>query len=365
MGVVCLSTTLHAQQRFTFELAMPSPNPLQKLFLQYKGTDGNNKLDSATYTNGKFKFGGEVSYPQRALIRLDFSNQHVDHIHPALGTLIFLEKGAIQAVADKDLQNLQIAGTPTNNELNALNKELTWYSKWLPNYQSRFTQMYSQRNQKELSLLYKEYYSQQAKKKSVELAFFKKHPDSFLSLDWLIQNYSLAKEHSIADSLFKKLSKRIRESIPGKQYHTQLIKTISVEKGHTAPDFTAYDANGKAISLHSFKGKYVLLDFWASWCGPCRKENPNVLKAYNQYKDKGFTVLGLSLDSSKEAWLKAVKQDGLPWTQVSGLGTSKKIDILYDVKAIPSNFLINPEGIIIEHNLRGEALHQKLAEILH
>ena len=131
-------------------------------------------------------------------------------------------------------------------------------------------------------------------------------------------------------------------------------------------DFTQNDTTGKPVSLASFKGKYVLVDFWASWCGPCRAENPNVVKAYQKYKDKGFTVLGVSLDgeSTKIAWLKAIDKDGLAWTQVSDLkGWKNEVAKLYDIKSIPQNFLIDPNGVIVGKNLRGDELNKKLASI--
>ena len=132
-----------------------------------------------------------------------------------------------------------------------------------------------------------------------------------------------------------------------------------------APNLTMNDINGKPVSITDFKGKYVLIDFWASWCGPCRKENPNVVAAYNKYKDKNFTILGVSLDQDKDSWVQAIKNDNLAWAQMSDLKQWQSAAVsTYNIEGIPFNVLIDPTGKVIAQELRGPALEQKLAEVL-
>ncbi len=142
-----------------------------------------------------------------------------------------------------------------------------------------------------------------------------------------------------------------------------ILETVAV--GKVAPDFAMADSLGNMVNLSSFKGKTVLVDFWASWCGPCRQENPNVVKLYNQYKDKNFTILGVSLDTDRAKWLKAIEDDKLTWNHVSDLqGWKNSAAGLYGVNSIPHTVLIDANGVIIGRNLRGDELAAKLAEVL-
>ncbi|MCS6973899.1 MAG: redoxin domain-containing protein [Cyclobacteriaceae bacterium] len=140
------------------------------------------------------------------------------------------------------------------------------------------------------------------------------------------------------------------------------MKKLAV--GSVAPEIALPDPEGKVVPLSSLRGQYVLVDFWAKWCGPCRKENPNIVRAYNKYKDKGFTVYGVSLDRSREDWLQGIREDGLTWTHVSDLKFwQSEAARTYNINAIPFSLLLDPNGVIIAKNLRGEALDRKLSEI--
>lgn len=156
---------------------------------------------------------------------------------------------------------------------------------------------------------------------------------------------------------------RIAQSNTGQQASPP--STARPETGSIAPDITMNDVNDKPFSLSQLKGKYVLIDFWASWCGPCRDENPNIVAAYNQFKDKNFTILGVSLDKNKASWLEAIKEDNLAWQQISDLKYWSSAAVpLYGLDVIPYNVLIDPQGKIIATNLRGSSLQDKLSEVL-
>ncbi|MNR01571.1 Thiol-disulfide oxidoreductase ResA [compost metagenome] len=197
--------------------------------------------------------------------------------------------------------------------------------------------------------------------------YINENPDSFFSLTALKELGDSDMDVNALEPIFNKLSTGLRNSTAGKDFAKLMDKARATSVGAIAMDFTQNDVNDKPVKLSDFRGKYVLLDFWASWCGPCRQENPNVLKAYNTYKDKNFTVLGVSLDQpgKKQDWLQAIEKDGLTWTQLSDLqGWKNAASTLYGVRGIPANFLIDPQGKIVGKDLRGEALEKKLEELL-
>lgn len=166
-------------------------------------------------------------------------------------------------------------------------------------------------------------------------------------------------------SYFKKMDKSVRKSTQGKIFDRYLNALESSSVGKKAPGITQFDVAGEPYSLQDLKGKYVLVDFWASWCPPCRAENPNLVAIYNDYKDKNFEILGVSFDKDMKAWTKAIADDKLTWKHISDLQHwNNGAASVYGVKAIPQNVLVNPEGIIIARNLHGDDLRNKLQEIL-
>jgi len=315
-----------------------------------------------------FELKGKVSYPVKAKLILNHTGKVVQNQQTTDFIELYLEKGIITVTSKDSLIKAAIVGPVVNAENRRLTEQLTTAQNQKKVIMGEY---YAASDEKKSS---KEFQDETEKKynailkeiQRIETAFIRDNPNSYVSLDIVRNTGGSIPNVEVLDSLFKSLTERVRNSTLGKELSERIDKLKLVAVGAMAPDFTQMTPDNRPVKLSDFKGKYVLIDFWASWCGPCRAENPNVVKVYNQYKDRGFTILGISLDNEKarEAWLKAITKDQLTWTQVSDLkGWYNEVAALYSVKAIPQNFLIDPSGKIIAKNLRGGELEVKLKEI--
>ena len=324
------------------------------------------KPDSATLQKGRFEFRGTLTSPKSVTLILSRNNEGYLK-RPSEFITMYLEPGKLMFNTPDSLANSKISGSKINDDNERLKVALKPSEKIRSAQMAELAAMSAEnKNNKEFMAAFEKRYTANSEAQKQVLAdFIKANPSSYISLVSLKKYAGSIPDYAVVGPLFDALSDKVKRTETGIAYASYLNNLKATAIGAIAPDFTQNDPEGKPIRLSDLKGKYVLIDFWASWCGPCRKENPNVVKAYGKYHDKGFEILGVSLDQKKESWLKAISNDQLTWKHVSDLKYwQNEVGVLYGVRAIPQNFLLDPAGKIIARNLRSEALETKLAEIL-
>jgi peroxiredoxin len=316
--------------------------------------DKMEHTDTIKVKDGKFSFDTKLSEPSPLYLILKETGENM---------LVFADNGNITIEAKSgDFKNGKVTGSKWHDEF-------ALYAKSVEPLMKKGMQLRVEgenaKTEQAIALITDQFKSLDSIESETMKKFIATHGGSPVSS--FLASSKLGGEENMEKfaSFYSLLNGKALNTVYGQKLTTQYNKLKNVAVGSMAKDFSLPDVNGKSVSLNSYKGKYVLLDFWASWCKPCRAENPSVVAAYIAFKDKGFDVLSVSLDEKKEAWTDAIAADKLTWTQVSDLkGWSSMAADMYGVQAIPTNYLIDKEGKIIAKNLRGEELLRTLQETI-
>jgi peroxiredoxin len=339
--------------------------PVDWVYLRYASGE-ENVMDSLQPKNGEFKFKGNITEPVVAALITKFKQQGEDK--PAREMVqLFLEPSKIEFSAKDSLKNNTVKGSAANADFVALNKQQESYSPQFEKLYDTYDSLQKagdkegmKKTEDAINTL------NDQMNEAIYASFVKKHPNSSVAL-FAVQKYAGWEiDAAKVEPLFNSLPASAKALPSGKALKDRIEIAKKTGIGSYAMEFTQNDTLGNPVSLSTFKGKYTLVDFWASWCGPCRRENPNVVKVFNKYKDKNFTILSVSLDrpDAKDKWLAAIHKDGLTWTHVSDLKYwDNAVAKQYGIRAIPQNLLLDPQGRIIAKNLRGDDLDAKLTEV--
>ncbi len=344
--------SLKAQTNYAIKGIVPTSIKANIAIMSYPNDDkgGPYKSDTTAIQDGQFEFKGSIGRPQLAELNLIIprpessqgrQNQSSEDGNNMKNVALFYLDGNINITFD----NAGMASYTGGGR-----EEIAWLD---------YEKMCVERS--------KALGSEFTEESLIELVtcFVKKYPDHYVSVDLMDLYTQSSIQPNIVEPMYNALSNRMQNSEKVLGWVEKLKKAkLAVSGNQTAPEFTVNDAEGNPTSLSTYRGSYVLVDFWASWCVPCRAENPNVLAAYEKYKDKNFQVISISLDSNKGSWQKAVVDDKLPWKQLCDFKADQsEVVKLYEIYSVPANVLIDPNGKIIGKNLRGKALHDRLAEL--
>lgn len=307
--------------------------------------------------NGSFSFTGSELKPGNAYLSFGGSRSRRT-------VSFFLEAGTIEIKGHIDsLEKAVVSGTPSNDDLTAERLREDVFYDQVKLLQARLkNETLSETEKKGITARIN---ALRDSVRRVRLQFIAGNPQSLAS-----PLYLRVEEDGLSLEQLEKLYNAFHEPVKSSDYGVGLAEKITARRrtaiGNPAPDFSVNDINGKPVQLSAYRGQYVLLEFWASWCVPCRHDNPYLVKAHERYKDKKFTILSVSLDHDGAKWKEAIEKDQLNWTHISDLQAfDNKVAKLYGVQPIPDNFLISPEGKIIARRLRGPELEKALAELIH
>lgn len=325
-------------------------------------TTGLKKIDSVAMTGGKFTFTGQADEID---MRYIFFGEDQTHYTPYIS-----ENGTINIVYDKDnRENTKVSGSENNDAMLALNEKTKPLQEKMSNFQQtngpKFQQATIEGDTATVKELQDQFMEISDELDGVTKGYITENKNfvTMLLLGDLYQNKKITDDELI--NTFNGLDEKLKTSKIGKEIQQIVEGAQKMAIGKPAPDFTAPNPDGEQISLKENLGKVTVVDFWAAWCGPCRKENPHVVKIYEKYKDQGLNIVGVSLDRDRESWLKAIADDKLTWTQVSNVKFwQDPIAKEYNVSSIPATFILDAEGNIAAKDLRGQELDDKIAELL-
>ena len=334
----------------------------KKVFIEVQTETGSLAKDTAVVTDGKFELKGITDGIDIGFVRIE--NEEIN-------LPIILEEGNININIVKDsLHKSTLGGTPNNDKFQKFNTESRAISEKVAKFEKdngpEMQKAQMSNDTVTINKLLKEYKKFQNEMNDYSKKFIKENPDAYLSVllleNFLMRQYLTPEE---IKSYFEGLDKDVKETKSGKKIKTALDSMTAIVIGKPAPNFSAPSPEGKTISLKESLGKVTIIDFWASWCGPCRAENPNVVALYNEFHPQGLNIIGVSLDKDATKWKDAIAKDGLVWSHVSNLKFwEDPIAKQYNVQSIPATFILDEKGNIVAKDLRGEELRAKVAALL-
>ena len=351
IGMVLASFTFcRAQEGFKITAETSGVPDGKMLLISERG----DTLATADMVGGKFEFTGRVDRAMAAYIMTADAKARIP---------LMIENAVFNVIANEKMVYVDGGGAAQEllRQFDAINASVKQEQQRM---QSEAQKAYLEQNMPKMQALQSQFQKFVEKAQKQETELLQANGGSFVAA-YVITNSMRQVGLERLRERYNYLTDEVKSGAYGNVIAQQIALYESLEVGGTAPDFTAMTPEGDTLSLHSVKGKVKLLDFWASWCPPCRRENPNVVKAFNEYKDKNFTIVGISLDKDKSKWMKAIADDNLAWTHLSDLKYwDSEIPALYGVRGIPANVLLDPDGVIVAKNITGEDLHKKLKEVI-